>query len=150
MGVYSLASRAIGALTAGLVLYDSHKNGTISATMKTKQAIASNLVDEYVQSNQIGTVSTVEMTAKKAWFRHALDNKIKEPFNAVKGYVSGFCKSFVNDVIPASLATGALLLSKKDGIAGKMCGLGLLIYGAKYLLYDVMSVGKRDYLKLDV
>lgn len=150
MGVCSLASRAIGTLAAGLVLYDAHKNGTIGATMKTKQSIANTLVDEYVQSNQIGTVSTVEMTAKKAWFRHVLDNKIKEPLNATAGYVSGFCKSFVNDVIPAALATGALLLSKKDGITGKLCGLGLLMYGAKYLLYDVMSVGKRDYLKLDV
>jgi len=150
MDIYSVASRAIGAVTAGLVLYDAHKNGTINGTTNAKNNIANTLVDQYVQSNQINKVSSVDMNAKKAWFRYMLDSNIKEPFDATLGYISGVFKSLTTDIIPAALATGALLLSKKDGVSGKLCGLGLLAYGAKYLLYDVMSIGKRDYLKHDI
>lgn len=149
MDVYSAASKAIGAVTAGLILYDAHKNGTIRGTMEAKQNIADTLVDHYVQSNQLGKVSSVEMNAKKTWFRFILDNNIREPFDATLGYIKGFWQGLVTDIVPATLATGALLLSKKGGVSGKLCGLGLLAYGAKYLLYDVMSIGKRDYLKSD-
>ncbi|MBQ2870280.1 hypothetical protein IJE86_01110 [bacterium] len=144
MDVSSLCSKAVGAITAGLVLYDAHKNGTITATRNAKTAVANHLVDEYVHTNKINKVSTVEVNAKKAWFRHVMDNNILEAITSAFGYVKGVCKSFVTDVIPAALATGALLLNKKGS---KLCGLGLLAYGTKYLLYDVMSIGKRDYLK---
>lgn len=150
MDIYSAASKAIGAVTAGLILYDAHKNGTIKGTMEAKRNISNTLVDHYVHSNQLDKVSSVDMNAKKTWFRYVLDNNIKEPIDATIGYIKGIGKSLVTDIIPASLATGALLLSKKGSITGKMCGVGLLLYGAKYMLYDVMSLGKRDYLKEEI
>lgn len=147
MDIYSLCSKAVGSVTAALVLYDAHKNGAMTGTMNAKRNIAGTMVDQYVQSNHISKSSAVEMNAKKTWFRFVMDNNIKESIDATVGYVSGVCKSFVSDVIPAALATGALMMNKKGS---KLCGLGLLAYGAKYLFYDVMTLGKRDYLKEDV
>lgn len=147
MNFMSLCAKGIGALTAGAILYDAHKNGTINGTMNAKKGVANTVVDQYVQSNHIGKKSTVEVKAKKAWFNMVMDNNLKEFFDATCGYVSGFISSCVTDIIPAALATGALVFKNKGA---KLCGLGLLVYGAKYLIYDIMSVGKRDYLKEEI
>lgn len=147
MNFSSLCAKGLGALTAGLVLYDAHKNGTINGTMNAKRNVANTVVDQYVQSNHIGKMSTVEVNAKKAWFNMIMDNNIKEFFDATGGYISGFVSSIVTDIIPAALATGALAFKNRGG---KLCSLGLLIYGAKYFLHDIMNVGKRDYLKENI
>ncbi len=144
MNVYSAAAKIVGAATAGLVLYDAHKNGTIKGTMDSKLNTANSMVDHYIQSNIMEKSSTVEMNAKKGFFRFVMDNNLRESINATCGYVSGFLSSCVTDIIPAALATVAMLSNNK---IGKFCGLGLVAYGAKYLLYDIMTVGKRDYLK---
>ena len=48
-----------------------------------------------------------------------------------------------SDVVPAALATGALI-SKKFA---KVFSIGLLLYGIKYLLFDVIDIGRPDHLK---
>ena len=145
MGIYSLCSKILGATTAGLVLYDAHKNGVLTGTRNAKSNIADTVVDEYINSNNIAKVSSVELNAKKSWFRFVMDNNIKESIDSTFGYAKGVWESFVSDIIPATLATGALL-SKKNSVTGKLCGLGLVAYGAKYLIYDIIGIGKRKYL----
>ena len=145
MNFYSICSKGLGALTTGLVVYDAHKNGVLTGGKESKSNVAATVLDEYVNSNSISKVSTVEMNAKKSWFKFVMDNNIRESIDASLGYVKGTWDSLVSDIIPAALATGALL-SKKNGFVCKMCGIGLVVYGAKYLLYDVMGIGKRKYL----
>ena len=145
MNIYSICSKGLGALTAGLVLYDAHKHGMIMGTMHSKSNLSSNIADEYINAHNISKVSSVEMNAKKSWFRFVMDNNIKESIDASLGYVKGCWESFVSDLVPATLATGALL-SKKNSVFGKICGLGLVAYGVKYLIYDIMGIGKRKYL----
>ena len=48
-----------------------------------------------------------------------------------------------SDIVPAVLATGALLGKKSS----KFFGIGLLIYGIKYLIFDVMDLGRPNHLK---
>ena len=162
MDLASVGSKTLGLITAGLVVYDAHKNGLIRGTMCAKKNIANTVTDNYVQSLSTSNLSTVEGNAKKSWFRFVLDNNIKEPFDATAGYIKGVLNSVVNDVIPTALAIGTFAFGstkttdsagrtiKKASKIGKICGLGLALYGIKYLLFDVMSIGKRDYLKDDV
>ncbi len=145
MNIYSLCSKGLGVLTAGLVVYDAHKNGVITGSRNAKTNLSNTIVDEYINANNISKVSTVEMNAKKSWLRFVMDNNIKESIDSACGYVKGVWNSFVSDIIPAALATGALL-SKKNGLLGKACGIGLVAYGAKYLIYDVMGIGRKKYL----
>ncbi len=151
MNFYTLASKALGVMTAGIIAYDAHKSGTINGTMTAKKNVANTMVDHYVQSNNISKLSTIEANSKKAWFRFVMDNNIKEFFDATVGYIGGFVSNVVDNVVPAALATGTLVCgAKKAPKVGKLCGLGLLLYGAKYMLFNVMSLGKRDYLKENV
>lgn len=145
MNIYSLCSKGLGVLTAGLVVYDAHKNGMITGSRNAKSNLADTIVDEYINTSRISKVSTVEMNAKKSWLRFVMDNNIKESFDSVCGYLKGVWDSFVSDIVPAALATGAIL-SKRNGLTGKLCGIGLVAYGAKYLVFDVMGIGKRKYL----
>jgi len=146
MNVTTICSKALGIATAGLVIYDAHKNGLIHGTMNAKQNVSNTVVDAYIHSTKTSKLSTVEANAKKSWFRFVLDNHIKEPFDACCGYIGGVFNSVINDIVPTALAIGAIAGKR----FGKLCGLGLAIYGAKYLLCDVMSIGKRDYLKEDI
>lgn len=145
MNIVSLCSRGLGVLTAGLVLYDAHKNGVLTGVRNAKSNLADTIVDQYINSTNISKVSTVELNTKKNWFRFVMDNNIKESVDSSFGYVKGAWDSFVSDIIPATLATGAII-SKKNSVSGKLFGLGLVAYGAKYLVFDVMGVGKRRYL----
>lgn len=148
MNIAAICSKTIGIVSAGLIMYDAHKNGQIMSTMNAKQNIADTMVDQYIQSNNISKLSTVEANTKKAWFRFVMDNNIKEPIDSTIGYVKGFLESVVNDIIPAVFATGAIVFGgKKLPTVGKLCSLGLIAYGLKYMLFDIMSLGKRDYLK---
>ncbi len=145
MNMASLCSKGLGVLTAGLVLYDAHKNGLMTGVRNAKSNISDTIVDQYINSNNISKVSTVELNTKKTWFRFIMDNNVKEAVDSSLGYVKGAWDSFVSDIIPATLATGAIL-SKKNSKSGKLFGLGLVAYGVKYMLYDVMGIGKRRYL----
>ena len=145
MNIYSICTKGLGALSAGLVAYDAHKHGVTMGTMHSKSNLAANMTDEYINAHSISKVSSVELNAKKSWFRFVMDNNIKESIDTALGYVKGCWESFVSELVPATLATGALL-SKKNSVFGKVCGLGLVIYGAKYLVYDVIGFGKRKYL----
>ena len=145
MNMASLCSKGLGVLTAGLVLYDAHKNGLMTGVRNAKSNISDTIVDQYINSNNISKVSTVELNTKKTWFRFIMDNNVKEAVDSSLGYVKGAWDSFVSDIIPAALATGAIL-SKKNSTSGKLFGLGLVAYGVKYMLYDVMGIGKRRYL----
>ena len=145
MNIYSLCTKLLGVTTAGLVVYDAHKNGVITSHRNAKSNVADNVVDEYINSMNTSKVSTVEANAKKSWLKFVMDNNIKEAIDASFGYVKGVWDSFVSDIIPAALATGALL-TKKNSMGCKLCGIGLVAYGAKYLIYDVIGIGKRKYL----
>ena len=37
MNFYTLASKALGVMTAGIIAYDAHKSGTINGTMTAKK-----------------------------------------------------------------------------------------------------------------
>ena len=162
MDLASVGSKTLGLLTAGLVVYDAHKNGLLMGTTNAKQKVANMMTDNYVQTLSTSKLSTVEGNAKKTWFRFVMDNKIKEPFDATVGYIKGVLNSVINDVVPTALAIGTFAFGskkitdsagktiKKPRLGGKLCGLGLAIYGIKYLLFDAMSIGKRDYLKEEV
>ena len=157
MKALSIIPKALGMLTAGLVVYDGHKNAVRTSHAQAKSSVADDMVDNYVNTLSVSKPSTVEVNAKKSWFKFCMDSTIVEKFNAVCGYVSGFVSSVVDDVIPTALAIGSFIPGKKvvdaagkttrkTPVAGLVCAAGLLLYGLNFMLFDVIGIGKRDYL----
>ncbi|MDD3236486.1 MAG: hypothetical protein PHV37_00130 [Candidatus Gastranaerophilales bacterium] len=138
MGKYSIISKGIGAAAAGMMLYDAGRAGVVNSAKTQKCYTADRLPDQYINSMRMNDNSAIGNKLKKGLFKWQMDDNIGEFFSSIGGFFSGAGTSLVSNVIPAALATGAIMFKK----AGKFCGLGLLACGAKYLLYDVLNVGK--------
>src|SRR5574344_1893535 len=138
MNKINLATKIVGGIAAGMVLYDAHKVGVESSCEHVKEASANRLSDVYIRSRRMEDRSMVTSKLKDKYFRDNADWNFPDKINAVTGYLSGAFLQMASDVIPTALATGALL-SKKFG---KYCALGLGIYGIKYLICDVIDAGR--------
>lgn len=138
MNKYIAISKAVGAATAGLMLFEANHQGLVNSKKTQLNTTANRLPDEYINSMRMEKRSLFGNGLKKQFFRWQLDNSIPEFFGGIKGYFKGVEENLVSNLIPVALATGALLFKK----AGRFCAVGLGLCGAKYLLYDVMSIGK--------
>lgn len=138
-----IASKIAGGLAAGYVLYNAHYAGKMSSAENVKRKAANRIGSYYMDSRRMEDRSIITSKLKDTYFRSNADWNLPDKINAVTGYIGGAFSQMAADVIPAGLATGALL-SKKYA---KYFGLGLLGYGIKYLICDVMDLGRPNYLK---
>lgn len=135
----TIVSKGIGIIAAGMILHDAHKVGKAVRNVNRKSRVADNITDEYMNNRKMPNFNLSLMNAKNHVLRFKLDNNFPELGYGVEGYIKGFKIIVTDNILPALLATGAILSGK---FAGRMCALGLLLYGAKILLYDVLSVSK--------
>ena len=142
MNLVNIATKAAGGLVAGMVLYNAHQVGKNVSKEEVKVCCADRMTDYYMKSRRMEDRSAVTNKLKDWYFRTNADWSLPDKFNAVTGYVKGAFSQIASDIIPAVLATGALL-SKK---AGKFFAVGLGLYAIKYLLCDVMDIGKTNHL----
>lgn len=143
MNLVNLVTKTAGGLVAGMVLYNAHQVGKNVSKEEVKVCCADRMTGFYMKSRCADDRSVLTSKLKDWYFRTNADWSIPDKFNAVTGYVKGAFSQIASDIIPAVLATGALL-SKK---AGKFFALGLGIYAVKYMLFDVMGVGRTNHLK---
>lgn len=143
MNLAKIATKAAGGLAAGLVLYNAHNVGKKVSKENVKECCANRMTKFYSKSRRMNDRSVVTSKLKDWYFRANADWSLPDKFNAVTGYVKGAFTQIASDIIPAVLATGALL-SKK---AGKFFAAGLGVYAVKYLLCDVMDIGRTNHLK---
>lgn len=138
-----LASRIAGAAVAGVVLYNANDAGIKHSAESIKINGAERLTDEYFKSRRMEDRSITTSKLKDSLFRDNADWSLPDKINGLTGYFSGAFTQAVYDVIPAVLATGALV-SKKYA---KYFGAGLGLYAIKYLICDVMDIGRINHLK---
>lgn len=143
MNLVNIATKTAGGLVAGLVLYNAHSVGKKVSKENVKECCANRMTSFYMKSRRMEDRSAVTNKLKDWYFRTNADWNLPDKFNAVTGYVKGAFTQIASDIIPAVLATGALL-SKK---AGKFFAAGLGIYAIKYLLCDVMDIGRTNHLE---
>lgn len=143
MNLANIATKTAGGLVAGLVLYNAHAVGKEVSKENVKECCANRMTSFYMKSRRMEDRSAVTSKLKDWYFRTNADWNLPDKFNAVTGYVKGAFTQIASDIVPAVLATGALL-SKK---AGKFFAAGLGIYAIKYLLCDVMDIGRTNHLE---
>ena len=143
MNKWNIAAKVAGTLTAGMVLYNAHDVGKKHSAEHVKEKSASRLNKLYMRSRRMEDLSESTSKLKDWYFRTNADWNLPDKINAITGYVSGAFQQMASDVVPAVLATGALI-SKKFA---KVFSIGLLLYGIKYLLFDVIDIGRPDHLK---
>ena len=146
MDYLKFASRIAGATAAGMVLYNAHNAGIKSSAENIKIRSSERLTDEYIKSRRMEDRSIITSKLKDRFFRDNADWSLPDKINGATGYVGGAVTQALYDVIPAVLATGALVSKKYP----KVFGAGLALYGIKYLICDVMDIGRPNDLRTDL
>jgi len=145
MDALTTITRLIGLGTAGVLLFDANGSGRANSKKQYSAQIANALPDIYSKSVKMDGYSDVGNGLKKNTFRWALDDGITPAISSAFGYVSGAVGHLIDNILPAGLATVALLSKNSKGnigTAGKLAGVGLVLTAGKYLLFDVFGVGK--------
>ena len=143
MNKWNIAAKVAGTITAGMVLYNAHNVCKKHSEEKVKEKTAARLTKLYVRSRRMEDLSETTSKLKDWYFKTNADWNFPDKINAITGYFSGAFKQMTSDVVPAILATGALLSKKM----AKVFSIGLLLYGIKYLLFDVIDIGRPNRLK---
>lgn len=146
MDYLKLASRIAGATAAGMVLYNAHNAGIKCSAENIKIRASERLTDEYIRSRRIEDRSIITSKLKDRFFRDNADWNLPDKINGVSGYLGGAIDQALYDVIPAVLATGALVSKKYP----KIFGAGLALYGIKYFICDVLDIGRPNNLRSDL
>ncbi len=143
MNKINLLTKAIGLTGAGVILYDMHNAGKMLSQHEIKNGIGSRLPDAYISSRRQETFSTVTSKIKDRVFAEHVNFALPDRINAVTGYLKGAFNQLSSDIVPAILATGALIKNKFSGAFA--AGLG--IYSIYYLLGNVFNIGRINHFK---
>lgn len=143
MNKWNVAAKIAGTMAAGMVLYNAHDVGVKHSAENIKIKSAERMTDLYTSSRRMEDRSIITSKLKDKYFRDNADWNFPDKINGFTGYISGAFSQITSDIVPAALATGALLTKKLS----KVFALGLLIYGIKYLVCDVMDIGRVNHLK---
>lgn len=138
--VTGFLARAAGYGTLALIAYDSHTAGRVKATKNEKDEKSDYLAKHYLEEQKLDSPSIVRSAVKKKIFHYNVDENLTGFFSNIGGYFNGFTSMLVNNVVPLGLAAGAAFGPK--GFLSKTFGVGLLAYGAIYLLQEAFGIGK--------
>ena len=143
-GIGTFAARATGLAALGIVGYDAHVLGKLTADTYAKTKSSDRLSYATYNSAHLDTPSTVMGKIKSRILKFYLDHNILTPFESVTGYFKGAGISCINSVVPGALGIGALLGPGK--IVPRLSALGLLVFGAHRVITDGFGIGKQDRL----
>ncbi|MBS4759080.1 MAG: hypothetical protein KHX03_00065 [Clostridium sp.] len=146
MDYFKLGSRIAGAAAAAMVVYDAHNAGIKTSAENIKIRSSERLTDEFLKSRRMEDRSIITSKLKDKFFRDNADWNLPDKVNGVTGYFGGAITQALYDIIPAILATGALVSKKYP----KVFGAGLALYGLKYIICDVMDIGRPNNLRTDL
>lgn len=132
-------AKTAGVAGLALIAYDAHKAGKYEATRTQKEIKSKGLTDEYLENMKQEKASKIQSDVKDGLFKFWADENVTTFFTHIAGYAAGAGKILLNDIIPLGLATGAILTK---GLPSKLFGLGLVGYGAAFLLQELFGIGK--------
>lgn len=135
----NLIAKTVGLTGLGLVLFDAHTAGKITAPLNEKNLKAEQLKDQFMNNRKLDSTSTVRNEANKVVFKYFTDEHLTGFFTNIAGYLKGAVATLVNDVVPLGLAVGTVMTK---GVFSKAFGVGLLGYGGIFLLQKAFGIGK--------
>ena len=137
--------KAAGALGAGIVLYDAHKHGKYQAVVNknNKNAIA---CDNWMEnSRNMTSPSAFNAKMKDGIFKWEVRNNIRGMFNAATGYVRGFSRMVLEDVLPLGLSVAAIATKGK---ASKVAGGALGVYALYGFAKNILGIGVKQHTSM--
>lgn len=138
--VGNILAKTAGWAALGLIGYDSHMAGKISAHQTEKNHKAESITERYLDDMKLDSPSMVKQHVKKGLFRYFMDENFTGFFTSIGGYFKGASQMMVGNIIPLALSAGAILGGK--GLFSKACGLGLVAYGGVFLAQEIFGIGK--------
>jgi len=144
MSKLGIASRIAGIGAAAILAYNAHKDGVVYSRELPINNAADSLTDLYAGSLRGGS-SELARAGQKWYVDRRLKLNIFQNIDTVKGYIFGGLGRLRESVVLLGLSTAAILGGKK--CYGKAAGIGLLLYGLNYLIFDVMQLGRKSYFK---
>jgi hypothetical protein len=135
----NILTKVTGGVGLGLILIDSHNAGKISASQTEKNHKATSISERYLDDMKLDSPSVVKQHVKKGLFNYFVDENLTGFFTSIGGYVNGFSKMMVGNVIPLALSAGTFA---GKGLFSKACGIGLLAYGGIFLAQEIFGIGK--------
>jgi len=136
-GKYLAKTAAVGAL--GLVGYDAHVYGLMTADSYSKSRDAKRLVKKATNTLYLDNPSAVTADMKDEILRIEAEQNTTTFFNKGIGYMKGFFRSLVYNAVPFALGVVTLLVSNKT--ICKIGGWGLVAYGAFKVVKDGFGKG---------
>ena len=88
-------------------------------------------------------MSTVTSNFRDKIFAERVNFDLPDKINGITGYVKGAFEQLAYNIVPALLATGALVKNRFS----KACGIGLGVYGIYYALSNILDTGKIRHFK---
>lgn len=143
MNTAKILTITAGIIGAGLVGYDAHKTGVMTSQQNIKERIAGRLPDHYISSRRQDSTSTVTSNLRDGIFRHKSNWSLPDKINAVTGYAKGAFNQLAEDIVPAVLATGALVKNRFS----KHFAIGLGVCGTYYLLSNLLDWGRIKHFR---
>ena len=143
MNIANILTKTAGIAAAGLVLYDSHKAGKMVSQQEIKLGIADRLPDQYIRSRRQEDMSTITSNFRDKIFATRVNFDLPDKINGITGYAKGAFEQLTCNIIPAVLATGALVKNRFS----KFFGIGLGVYAAYYALDNVLDAGRIRHFK---
>lgn len=150
INTYTTLAKLAGAATAGILAYDAHRTGVMTGRQNVKVQIGDSLPDSYIQSRRQDDLSFITKGFKDRLFKEDADWSFIDKVNACTGYLSGSFDQLSSNLFPLLLSVGALAAHKSGEFLGKSklsiaCGIGLAVCGLKYLICDVLDLGRVKY-----
>lgn len=134
--------KAAGIAGIGMCLYDAHDEGKRYAKIRSTRAENDAADFWFENSRNLVTPSKINSKLKDKIFNIEITHNFRKFVNKGIGYVQGFTKSLVEDLIPIGLAVAAVVTKGK--VAPKVAGGALGAYAAFAFMKNVLGVGVKQ------
>ena len=122
-----ILAKTLGAGSIGLGIYDAHGRARRESIRQGKNHMADQGLDSWLKTTRLETDSDVEARMRNEARDIMIDSPMPKICGNIKGYISGFFASVVDNVVPITLGATALI-SKSGGLVSKCSAWALGIY----------------------
>jgi len=134
--------KAAGIAGIGMCIYDAHDEGKRYAKIRSTKA-ENNAADYWFEnSRNLVTPSKINSKLKDKLFNIEITHNFRKFVNKGIGYVQGFTKSLVEDVLPIGLSIAAI--ATKGKVAPKVAGGALGAYTLYAFMKNVLGIGVKQ------
>jgi hypothetical protein len=132
-------SKAIAVGAALVSISAISKNSSLLGLAEAKAKQGEFMTDEFLKHNS-GDADVLKEGVKKWYWNTLLDDKYMETYYKIKNVAHQAVKQTSNYGIPLILSAGAWF----GGPVAPICAGLLLLLGAKFVITEVMGVGKKE------